>query len=286
MNSIDRPTPILQCHILDTGYCLAWEDHLIQGGRHERLQCHSLVALLQHPQHGWLLWDTGYAPRMLDATSHFPFSLYRRATPLHLDARLAVAAQLVRWHLTPGDITHIIISHFHADHIAGLRDFPSATLIATESAYLDVASRRGLRALKRAFIPELLPTDFARRARLLSPFAGETLPALGATHDLFNDGSLLLVALPGHAHGQVGLLANTQRGRILFAADGCWLRRSIYEQRPPSRLTHPVVDDPKAVRTTIQHLHDFMQVNNDVVLVPSHCPVAFAQEVAQEGEHA
>ncbi len=271
--------PSLQCHILDTGYCLAREDHLIQGGQHRMVECHSLVALLCHPRHGWLLWDTGYAPRMLDATRNFPFSLYRYATPLRLDARLAVAAQLARWQLTAGDIGHVIISHFHADHIAGLLDFPEATLIASESAYLDVASRRGLHALRRAFIPELLPNDFSKRARLLSRFAGPSLSALGATCDLFNDGSLLLIALPGHAQGQLGLLAHTNRGRILFAADGCWLRRSIYEQRPPSRITNLVVDDPRAVRTTINRLHDFIQSNSDIILVPSHCPEAFAQEV-------
>jgi glyoxylase-like metal-dependent hydrolase (beta-lactamase superfamily II) len=276
---MSQPSPVVECFVLDTGYCLAREDHLIEGGRRVQVQCHSIVAVLRHPQHGWLLWDTGYAPRMLDATSSFPFSLYRRATPLRLDARLAVVAQLSRWHLSPGDIRSIILSHFHADHIAGLLDFPDATLIASEAAYEDVASRRGFRALQRAFIPNLLPKDFLKRAQLFSDFAGPFLPALGSTHDLFNDGSLLLISLPGHARGQIGLLARTTRGRVLFAADGCWLRRSIYEQRPPSRITQLVVDDPHAVRTTITHLHDFLRVSSDVIVIPSHCPEAFAQEV-------
>ncbi|MBA2681847.1 MAG: MBL fold metallo-hydrolase [Ktedonobacteraceae bacterium] len=282
MNSMHQPAPVLDCFILDTGYCLAREDHLIQGGRRLQVRCHSIVALLRHPHHGWLLWDTGYAPRMLDATSSLPFSLYQRATPLHLDARLAVAAQLARWHLSPGNIRFVILSHFHADHIAGLRDFPEATLIASEAAYRDVASRRGLRALYRAFIPELVPDDFLKRAQLFSDFTGPSLPALGATHDLFDDGSLLLIPLPGHASGQIGLLAQTTRGRVLFAADGCWLRRSIYEQRPPSRITRLVVDDATAVHTTIHRLHDFLQASGDVIVIPSHCPEAFAQEV----EHA
>ena len=271
--------PTLQCHILDTGYCLAWEDHLIQGGAHRRVACHSVAARLRHPVHGWLLWDTGYAPRMLDATQHFPFSLYRRATPLYLDTKLSVIAQLGRWKLKPGDIQRVLISHFHADHIAGLRDFPAAEFIASEAAYADAAPRRGLRALRRAFIPELLPEDFDKRATLLSRFEGLSLPGLGPTHDLFGDGSLLLLPLPGHARGQIGLLAHTERGRILFAADGCWLRRSVYERRPPSPLTNLFVDDARAVRTTINHLYDFVQADSDIVIVPSHCPEAFSQEV-------
>lgn len=279
---MSQDSPKVQYHILDTGYCLAWENHLLQGAARRRIACHSLVALLCHPRHGWLLWDTGYAPRLFEATRTLPFALYRYATPLHLKPELAVAAQLSRWKLAPGDIKRILISHLHADHIAGLRDFPAAEYILSQFAYDDVMSRKGVRALRRAFIPALLPGDFSKRVTLLPSFQGSPLPALGPTHDLFGDGSLLLVHLPGHARGQLGLLARTARGRILFAADGCWLRRSIREQQPPSRLTNLFVDDPEMVRTTIHRLHDFALAWPDVVIVPSHCPEAFADEVESQ----
>src|SRR5689334_5759477 len=164
--------PHLECHILDTGFCLAWEHHMIEGGRRCQIACHSIVALLGHPEHGWSLWDAGYAPRMLDETRRLPFWLYRRITPLRLRPELAAVAQIGRWGLAPRDIRRVIISHFHADHIAGLRDFASAELICLRSAYDDVAARRGWRALRRGFIPALLPDDFAARATLLPEPAG------------------------------------------------------------------------------------------------------------------
>ncbi|HEX6291976.1 MAG TPA: MBL fold metallo-hydrolase [Herpetosiphonaceae bacterium] len=276
----DRP-PQLECHVLDTGYCLAHERHVLRGGARRTIDCHSIAALLRHPQHGWLLWDTGYAPRMLDVTQRWPFWLYRRATPLRLQPDLAVVAQLGRFGLTPADVRTIVVSHFHADHIAGLRDFPAARFVATRAAYADVSGRDGLSALRRAFIPALLPEDFAQRAELLPAFSGPALPGLGATHDLLGDGSLRLVELPGHARGQIGLLAQTDRGPIFFAADGCWHARSIRERRPPSRLTYLFVDNPRAVRTTIDALHTFSIACPDVRIVPSHCPEAFAREVAR-----
>lgn len=271
----------LRCEMLDTGSCLVSESLLIQGGARRKIACHSLVALLHHPRFGWLLWDSGYAPRIMDATAGSIFYLYRLATPLQLEPSLAVANQLPRLGIQPADIRSVLISHFHADHISGLRDFPQARYVATQEAYDDVAPRRGWNALRRGFIPALLPPDFRERAALLPPFSGPQLPHLGSTHDLFGDGTLLLVQLPGHARGQMGLLANTERGKILFAADGCWLTRSIYERRPPARLTNLIVDDGGAVTDTLARLYAFTREQPDVIVVPSHCPEAFEREVGR-----
>jgi glyoxylase-like metal-dependent hydrolase (beta-lactamase superfamily II) len=276
---MNQPASLVRCHILDTGFCLAWEHHVMRGGRRRRIECHSLVALFQHPQQGWLLWDTGYAPRLLDATRRLPFSLYRRATPLRIRPELAVIAQLECRGLGPRDIRRIILSHFHADHIAGLRDFPHAEVIVHHAAYDDVIRRRGIAALSRGVIPALLPDDFKKRVTLISAFADSPLPALGATHDLFGDGSLRLVTLPGHARGQMGLLAHTERGPLFFAADGCWLSQSVRERRRPHPLTYLFVDDPRAVATTIERLYAFCSIWPDIPLVPSHCPEAYAREV-------
>ncbi len=276
------PLTLTDCHILDTGYCMAHESTMIQGGRRQQVACHALVALLQHPTHGWILWDTGYAPHMLTETARFPYRLYRWATPLHLRSDLAVAAQLERFGLRPSDIGTIIISHFHADHIAGLRDFPQARFVATVAGYAHFQERTGLAALRSGYLPALLPTEFATRATLLSAFIGPALPALGATHDLFGDGTMRLVQLPGHARGQLGLLARTDRGDYFFVADGAWLTRAIREKRPPSRLTNLIVDDPVAVRRTIANLHDFALAEPNWQLIPTHCPEVYAREVEQK----
>jgi glyoxylase-like metal-dependent hydrolase (beta-lactamase superfamily II) len=268
--------PRLRCHILDTGHCLASEHHLIQGGQRRQIACHSIVALLHHPRHGWLLWDAGYAPRILEATRPWPFRLYQWATPMRLRPELAVVAQLTRFGLTARDIRTIVLSHFHADHIAGLRDFPLAEIVALDVAYQDVRKRKGLSALMRAFVPALLPDDFERRTRLLNDFRGPVLGSLGCGHDLFGDGSAVLLPLPGHARGQMGLLARTERGRIFFAADSVWLSASYRERRPPHRLTNFFIDDAAAMRRTIDQLHAFAVANPDVTVIPSHCPEAFA----------
>ena len=263
--------------LLDTGYCTASEHIVISGGARRRINCHSLVALLHHPEYGYFLWDTGYAPRMIDATRRLPFRLYRYATPLHLYDDLAVVNQLDRYNLRAEDIKHVILSHFHADHVAGLLDFPDATIVAHHSAYADFTARRGLNAVRRAYIPALVPSDFHSRARLLPHFTGPPLEGLGATYDLWGDESVRLVELPGHARGQIGMLVRSDEGMVFFVADACWLRRSVTEQRPPSPLTRLFVDDYRALRQTLEGLGRFAAAHPHVRIIPTHCPDTFAE---------
>ena len=263
--------PIVRLHLLDTGYCTASESHMLRGAEHRQIACHALVGLIEHPTYGWLLWDTGYAPRMLEATFRWPYWPYRLATPLHIGE--PVVAQLGRFGLLPSAIRQIIVSHFHADHIAGLRDFPRAQVFTTKAAYSSVVGSQGLAALRKAFIPTLLPNDF--RPTLLPQFTGPVLPGLGSTYDLLGDSSLLLVELPGHARGQIGMVLRTQRGPVLLAADGAWHSRAIRERRPPARVTLLMVDDANAVQTTLDGLHAFAQAYPGTTIVPTHCPEVF-----------
>jgi glyoxylase-like metal-dependent hydrolase (beta-lactamase superfamily II) len=272
---------LLTCHLLDTGHCLAWENHLIRGGKRQRREIHSLVALLGHPTQGWLLWDTGYAPRMLDVTRRFPYRIYRWVTPLRLSPELAVVAQLPRLGLEPRDIRRVVLSHFHADHISGLLDFPLAEIIASRQGYQDVCRRTGLSALSRAFLPPLLPRDFEKRTLLLSDFPGQPLGGLGQTLDLFGDGSALVVPLPGHARGQIGLLARTERGPIFFVADSCWMSDSFRTNTPPHWVTRAFIDNFAALKGTLSCLHEYHRGHPGVTIIPSHCPEAFRTYVGE-----
>lgn len=256
--------------MLDTGYCLASEHLMLRGGRRKQIKCPAVAVLLEHPTHGFLLFDTGYAPRVLEAMKTFPFSMYARVTPIFLLEGQAVKHQLHRLGLQTRDITTIIISHFHADHIGGLLDFPAAQIVCSRAALKDVQQRQGFAALRRAFIPALLPQNLEGRSQLIDTFLDEPLEPFGPTHDLFGDGLLRLVQLPGHAKGQLGLLAQTPTGPILFAADGCYLRRNFTENIHPHPSSLLFVDDPKATLQTITKLHELHESGANITILPCH----------------
>lgn len=269
---------ITEWHLIDTGYCTVRKT-VAYGTGHGTTSCHAVCTLLHHSTRGWFLFDTGYAPRVVAAARSFPYSLYRLATPLHLSASTTAVRKIADFGLTPDAIQIVIVSHFHADHIGGLHDFDKTRFVASRAAFGAVAHRVGFDAVRRAFLPLLLPTDFMERATWFESLPQrKSLPGLGEPRDLFGDGSCLLVALPGHATGQIGLLAQTIDNAILFfVADAAYSAQAIRENIPFHPVTRLFTNDTTAARTTLQALHDYHRAYPRTQLLPTHCPEVFAR---------
>ena len=268
--------------VLDTGFCTGLEAAALRGGRRVRLEFHALAFLLEHPTEGLTLFDTGYAPRVLGAMRHFPFQLQGALTPTFHAERQTVREQLLRRGIAPRDVRRVIVSHFHADHVGGLRDFPHSTVVCSSAALTDALERRGLRALQRGMLPGLVPQNVLARAQTVDAFPDEALPHLGHTFDLFGDGSARLMALPGHARGQLGALVQTVEGPVLLAADGCYLSRNYRENRPASPLLSLISDDGRTARRTLSALHRFWLERPEVKIWPTHCPEVLAHAISSE----
>ena len=154
--------------VLDTGYCLARSSLIASGTGWAEVRCHAPAFLLRHPQHGAILFDTGYAPRLLDAFSHWPDRLYKYATPTTVGAPAVEGLQ--RFGLEAADVVTVIVSHLHADHVAGLRDFPAARFVVTREALTLQARAAGIAAVRMGIVQPLFPPDFATRSRIISEF--------------------------------------------------------------------------------------------------------------------
>ncbi len=228
----------------------------------------SLAALIEHPD-GLVLFDTGYSDLFYQETRGFPFSLYARLTPVEISESETLRAQLHPLGILPSDIAWIVISHFHADHIAALRHFPRARFVVTRAAAEHFKSCTPIQGLLNAYLPALLPPDFWERCLFLED-TGKPIqtPPFGASWSWLSDDRLRVLPLPGHAAGHVGLWVD---GRKVLIGDACWLRESFEQNRLPSRLTRPFVHDWEEMKQTVGKLHRIHQDDPSLELVPSHC---------------
>ncbi|MBN2798948.1 MAG: MBL fold metallo-hydrolase [Deltaproteobacteria bacterium] len=257
--------------LLSTGISPHLEALVMRGGRLGVAEMPAHVGVLVHSEQGVVLFDTGFAPRLRRAVRPFPDLLYPVLVPWR-DGRSAVS-QLPDYGICAREVRHVFVSHLHPDHVAGLRDFPNATFHLSPEAWLALRDARGLARVVAAWMPQLLPEDFGARVRWIDRFTGPALGAFPATCDLFGDGTLRAVPLPGHAPGQLGLLADGgDKGRLLFAADAAWLSRAVRERRSPSRLSDRLTWSPAARDLTLERLNKLWWEDADTRILLTHCP--------------
>jgi glyoxylase-like metal-dependent hydrolase (beta-lactamase superfamily II) len=259
------------------GYCTHPEAVVLRDGRWKTIQFPSIFALIHHPEIGYILFDTGYSDRFFRETRGFPLRIYALTTPVYFQQSDSAIFQLQKQGVQPEEIKYIIISHFHADHIGGLRDFPQTNFICFHSAYTAVKNRQGFSALKAGFLSGLLPSDFEQRAIFVENKPQVSLPPQYAPFvtgfDLCGDGSLLAVELPGHATGQLGLFFVDQNHQSYFLiADACWLSRAYQEFVQPHPITNLIFANGKEYVDTLLKIHQLHKLNPELKIIPTHCP--------------
>ena len=265
----------IEWQLVEVGHCLHPECSVMRGGRWQISEFPSLVALLRHPERGWVLFDTGYSERFFEATRRFPASLYRWVTPVRFDVRRSLAAQLDGLGVARADIAAIVLSHFHADHVAGVLDFDDVPVHCAGDGWGALHARSRLSALRVGLLAELAPRGIERRLKFF-----EDLPAPAAAsyadefrqHDLFGDGSVVAVALPGHAPGHHGLRFTAEDGAdVLLVGDAAWSTRALRDHRPPPAWTMSWLGDARTYRDTFARLHALASARPELKIVPSHC---------------
>ena len=268
--------------LIRAGHCVHPQRMTIRDGSWRPVVYPALSVLIIHPVEGPMLFDTGYDPAFFTATQPFPERFYRWLTPVTLAAGSEVASQLARFGLAPGDIRHLILSHFHADHIAGAHAFPAA-MIHCSRAGLDAACSGGrIASVRRGVLRALLPSDIAARARFFEDAPRVALPDalqpfdMGA--DILGDGSLLAVELPGHCPGHWGLVTNDQaHGEHFLVADAAWSTDAIRRDMPPPAITSNFLGSARRVEATLRQLNALWLRNPAIRLTPAHCPERAAE---------
>ena len=173
--------------------------------------------LIRHGE-DYLLWDTGLPAALKGAATNDTDAL----SPT-LDA--TIDEQLAEIDLTPADIGRIGISHYHFDHTGQAADFPDAELIIDAHDW-DVLSSDPLPTFAEGFANPDLVKPWANGGKLTTT-QGDT--------DVFGDGSVTMLTMPGHTPGSTALLVQlAETGPVLLSGDVVHFEEQIGREGVPT----------------------------------------------------
>ncbi len=217
--------------------------------------------LVRHPRGNFLV-DASFASNAESQVARFGFFerqalAFKRTSSLHAALKAAQEPK----------IDFVLLTHAHWDHTNGLQelDHPRVVVGPGEQELIASYPREGAQ-------PIVMP-DHLRGANVESfKWDGPAYENFPASHDWFGDGSVVLVPLPGHTPGSIGVFLQQVAGkRVLLVGDAAWSMDAIslpsHKLKPLSALTDA---DQSALAQTLWRLHRLHERDPSLVIIPSH----------------
>lgn len=164
-------------------------------------------------KHGdtYMLWDAGFGREMMPKPG---------GAPAPYSLKTTIVDQMAKLGLKPSQVTYLGISHYHLDHVGQAADFPQATLLIGKGDY---------EALKDGSQP------MADRAALAHWLKDGKVDPVRGDRDVFGDGSVVMVNLPGHTPGHHGLIVRLPKsGTFLLSGDLAHFREQFTNRGVPT----------------------------------------------------
>lgn len=168
------------------------------------------VYLIKHRDE-WILWDTGLPGYIAEKDGGIQYGFWK----MWMDKTLP--EQLIELNLTPEDIDYVMLSHTNMDHTGNTNLFKNATLIIQEEEYEVLLDKKS--AQRNHLAPELL-------SWFITGGGKANIRLLHRDEDVFADGTLKSIFVPGHTPGHMALQVNLKNSGSVILAGDLWHSRS------------------------------------------------------------
>lgn len=278
---------MIKIHVLHTGEVCVSPD-LPFGGEHcsaikasgifqkksDRLWLPVSAYLIEHPK-GLILFDTGWSREMspdgvFDKEAQIKslgcLALYE-VNQGRIGKGAAINEQLEKMNIKTTDLDYVVLSHLDCDHANGLKQVADAKNILVSKEEVKFASKLSNKIrYNKAWWEGVNLTEFEWNS---------TDGPFNKSYDMFGDGSLKLVNIPGHADGQVAMQIFNEEGKfVLLFADGGYAKKSREEL-----ITSGIAADKAQQKKSLEWIREQSLDKNCVESLANHDPEIIPHEI-------
>jgi glyoxylase-like metal-dependent hydrolase (beta-lactamase superfamily II) len=213
-----------------------------------------------------VLIDAGFPKRTSVDVDLYPGKRLAKLLGVSMEPGASAVDRLPEAGLAPDAVKNIVLTHMHPDHVAGIEDFPSARVHVGAGEW-EAAYHGG--PLGK---PDVSPFDGRDGVQHIN-FDGGPYGPFEASHDVFGDGSLVVMKAGGHTPGHMAVMLNLKGGSTLFTGDCAWINKHYEDPVAKSGLVRGLLEDDWKLNWANQwRIHVFAKANPDVVVIGGHEP--------------
>lgn len=249
--------------VIETGYTCANEVFIHEkGSLFSTHRSNNIAVYVKHPK-GDFLFDTGFGSDYQDQLDNMAWP----SCVINNHNHTKIAGDEIDTFGEKSDIRFILLSHMHWDHVSGINDFPDAEVWTTKAEYDFAFSDEAKK-------PAFMQSDFndPNINWHFIEFTDGAYENFDASLDLYADGTIVLVPLPGHTPGSVGMFVNLASGtRYFFIGDLSFSEEAVHKNAEKNFFARGVVDHKhKVVRKELNRVHFLSKEKPELIVVPSH----------------
>jgi N-acyl homoserine lactone hydrolase len=249
-----------------------------EGIRDTRIWHSTVSSILVRDTKGDVLIDTGFSQNAASQMQELPAAA--RAFGLQILAanknRISIIDALRSVGEAPSKLARIIVTHGHYDHLGGASEL-------TAPIYVAPAEREWLaeQAIHPTITPPSLVAAVWPRLRSL-PYDSGPYFGFKTSDDIYGDGAIVVVPLPGHTPGSQGVFIRLHRRRIFLLGDATDTLEAAVRGLPKNPVIRAATDwDPKIADMTARRIAAFHRAHPDIALIPAHDRDAYAAVFGQ-----
>lgn len=215
--------------------------------------------VIRHPTQGVFIVDTGVEKALRDSPETSALGgMVRSAMNME---KMAVKMPLADWVAKEPKLDGVFLTHLHLDHIAGAPDLPKNTPVFAGPG------EPSAKQFMNLFVKGSTDRALDGLPKISEwQFAPDATGSFDGVLDVFGDGSVWALWVPGHTPGSTAYLIRSTKGPVLLTGDACHTRWGWEHHVEPGTFT---ADAPRGI-ASLEKLHAFAAAHPEVEVRLGH----------------